>query len=51
MANLQRSKYLLQNLVIKQKKSKKIAQISTNYTFLKRPWPSKFELAITFWKF
>ena len=28
--------------------SKKIAQIATDYTFLKSPWPSKFKCAKTF---
>ena len=38
MANFQKSKYLLQNLVRKPKMRQKIAQIATNYLFLKSPW-------------
>jgi len=35
MANFQKSKYLLQNLVIKQKKRRKITLIAKKYTLLK----------------
>ena len=43
-ANVQKSKCLLRNLVIKQKMCKiKNAQITTNYTFLKSHWLSKFK--------
>ena len=35
MTNLPKSKYLLRNLVIKQKVCKKIGQITSSYTFLK----------------
>ena len=53
MANFQKSKYLLQNLVIKQKMSriKKLAQIRKNYKLLKSPWPSEFKCARTLAKF
>ena len=38
MASLQKSEYLLRNLVINQKcAKKKIAKIVTSYTFLKSP--------------
>ena len=47
LEKLQKAKYLLQNLVMKQK----IAQIATFYTFFKSPWPSKFNWAKTFAKF
>ena len=44
MANLQKPKHLLRNLVIKQNCAKKIiAQIATNYTFLKRPANSNLQ--------
>ena len=42
MANLQKSKYLLRNLIIKQKMHTKNC---ANYTFLKSPWPSEFKCA------
>ena len=42
---LQKSKYLLGNIAIRQKN----AQIATNYTLLKSPWPS--ECPKTFEKF
>ena len=46
MAIFQKSKYLLQKLVIEQKMCKnKIAQIATNYTFLKSPWPNEYKCA------
>ena len=51
MTNLQKSKYLLRNLVINQKCTQKIAQIATNFTFLKSPRPSEFKSAKTFENF
>ena len=48
MANFQKSKYLLRNLVIKQQR---IAQIATNYTCLKSPWLSELKYAKTFANF
>ena len=45
MANLQKSKYFLQNLDIKQKMCKKIAQMATNYTFLRSTCLNKFKCA------
>ena len=41
MANLQKSKYLLQNLLIKQKMCNKIAQITKSYIFWKFKYAKK----------
>ena len=53
MANFQKSKYILQNLVVKQKyeENKIIALIATNYTFLKSSWPRELKCVKTFAKF